>query len=49
MRIASISDLRSKVVAMGLPESGTPQLVAALLSHYEMGEEVQSLRRGAVA
>lgn len=34
--IQSVSGLRGKVIAEGLPGSGTPQIVDALLRHYEI-------------
>lgn len=34
--IESIPDLRGKVLAEGLPESGTPRIVDSLLRHYEI-------------
>lgn len=34
--IQSLSDLRGKVLAEGLPESGTPRILDALLRHYEI-------------
>lgn len=37
--IFSIADLRGKIVAEGLAGSGSPPLVTALLSHYEIPEE----------
>ncbi len=35
--INGITDLQDKTIAVGLPESGTPELVAALFAHYEIG------------
>ncbi|MEM7600526.1 MAG: TAXI family TRAP transporter solute-binding subunit [Verrucomicrobiota bacterium] len=36
--ITSVSDLRGKIMAEGLPGSGSPPLVSALLNHYEILE-----------
>ena len=36
--IFSVADLPGKVIADGLPESGSPRIVGALLNHYEIPE-----------
>lgn len=38
-QINSIADLRGKVIAEGLRESGTPAIVDALLRHYEVSDD----------
>lgn len=37
--IRSFADLRGKVIADGLPGSGSPPIVSALLRHYEIAED----------